>query len=159
MNNSNPTARRHNLVIQELPGEVLVYDLDTHKAHCLNESAALVWRSCDGDRSVTDIVAEFESSGLGKVSEDFVWLALDQLNESSLLDSDIPAAPSKRSRREIVRSIGLASFAAGPITSSIVAPPNALANTNCGSTSPVDCNVSPSCPSTVNCNANGICAP
>jgi hypothetical protein len=43
-----PCARKAGLVIQDMPDEVLVYDLDTNKAHCLNKSAAFVWRSCDG---------------------------------------------------------------------------------------------------------------
>ena len=60
--NSNPKARQHGLVIQEMPDEVLVYDLDTNKAHCLNRSAALVWRSCDGNNTVADIVREFEAT-------------------------------------------------------------------------------------------------
>ena len=47
-------ARQNGLVVQEMPGEVLVYDLDSNKAHCLNESAATVWRSCDGNNSVAD---------------------------------------------------------------------------------------------------------
>ena len=58
MNNpNNPMARQNGLVVQEMPDEVLVYDLDTNKAHCLNNSAALVWRACDGTNSVADIDA------------------------------------------------------------------------------------------------------
>ena len=36
----NPIARSNGLVVQEMPDEVLVYDLDSNKAHCLNETAA-----------------------------------------------------------------------------------------------------------------------
>ena len=46
--NVKPLARKEGLVIQELPVEVLVYDLDRDKAHCLNETAAMVWRKCNG---------------------------------------------------------------------------------------------------------------
>ena len=68
----NPMARQNGLVVQEMPDEVLVYDLDTNKAHCLNQSAALVWKSCDGNNSVGDIVRQFESNGGGtKVSANF----------------------------------------------------------------------------------------
>ena len=53
MNNSNyPQVRRSGLVVQERPDEVLVYDLNTNKAHCLNESAAVVFHACDGTNSV-----------------------------------------------------------------------------------------------------------
>ncbi len=47
-----PIARKEGLVIQEMPEEVLVYDLDTNKAHCLNQTAAFVWKSCDGKNSI-----------------------------------------------------------------------------------------------------------
>jgi hypothetical protein len=33
---TKPLARKEGLVIQELPDEVLVYDLDRDRAHCLN---------------------------------------------------------------------------------------------------------------------------
>ena len=88
-NLQNPIARQNGLVVQEMPDEVLVYDLDSNKAHCLNQSAAFVWKSCDGANSVADIVRQFESNGNGKVTEDFVWLAIDQLNENGLLESSI----------------------------------------------------------------------
>ena len=56
MNHSQvPVARKENLVIQEMPEEVLVYDMDTNKAHCLNRTAAFVWKSCDGKNSVAPI--------------------------------------------------------------------------------------------------------
>src|SRR5438552_18912658 len=97
---TNPKARQNALVVQEMSDEVLVYDLDTNKAHCLNSSAALVWRSCDGTRSVADIVLEFERSGAGEVSEDFVWLAIDQLNENRLLEEDVTPRFSGQSRRQ-----------------------------------------------------------
>ena len=44
-----PKARKENLVVQESNGEVLIYDLDTNKAFCLNETSALVWQACDGN--------------------------------------------------------------------------------------------------------------
>jgi len=72
MNNSQfPSARKTGLVVQDMPDEVLVYDLDSNKAHCLNKSAALVWKSCDGTKTVSDIVRLFESGSGEKVSEDF----------------------------------------------------------------------------------------
>jgi hypothetical protein len=44
-----PRMRAYALVIDDLPDEVLVYDLERHQAHCLNHTAALVWRACDGN--------------------------------------------------------------------------------------------------------------
>ena len=37
-----PKARTDGLLVEEMDGETLVYDLDTHGAHCLNPAAALV---------------------------------------------------------------------------------------------------------------------
>jgi len=47
-----PRARKDDLLIQDLPEETLVYDVVRHRAHCLNRTAALVWRHCDGKTSV-----------------------------------------------------------------------------------------------------------
>ena len=42
-----PEKRRDGLVVTELLDEVLVYDLDRHRAHCLNRTAALVFRHAE----------------------------------------------------------------------------------------------------------------
>ena len=48
----NPIARSENLLIEDVSGELLIYDVNTNRAHCLNESAAAIWRHCDGSRSI-----------------------------------------------------------------------------------------------------------
>lgn len=160
MNNpNNPMARQKGLVVQEMPDEVLVYDLDSNKAHCLNQSAAFVWKSCDGNNSVTDIVREFETSGGGKVSEDLVWLAIDQLNEKGLLDGEVKPRFQGQSRRQVIKTIGLASMVALPVIASLVAPQNALASVSCACTSNANCGSQSQCPSITNCNGSGVCAP
>ena len=40
-----PRARTSELIVKELPDETLVYDLANDKAHCLNHTAALVWKT------------------------------------------------------------------------------------------------------------------
>ena len=150
-------ARQNGIVVQEMPDEVLVYDLDTNKAHCLNQSAALVWKSCDGSNSVADIVKQFD----GKVTEDFVWLAIDQLNETGLLQSEVAPRFAGQSRRQVLKTIGLASMVALPVIASLVAPTNTLAATSCvctGSGPGQGC-AGRACPSTTNCNPLGLCAP
>src|SRR6266498_3512906 len=47
-----PRARTEDLIVEALPTETLVYDTRTHLAHCLNLSAATVWKHCDGIRGV-----------------------------------------------------------------------------------------------------------
>jgi len=141
-----------------MPDEVLVYDLDTNKAHCLNKSAAFVWRSCDGKTSISDIARLFEIQTGDKVSDDFVWLALDQLNENSLLEGEVKASFAGRSRREVIKKIGLASMVALPIVASLVAPKTAMAAVSCNCVSPGDCITQTTCLSTSTCTM-GICAP
>src|SRR5262249_21898324 len=153
-----PCARKAGLVVQEMPEEVLVYDLDTNKAHCLNRSAAFVWRSCDGKTSISDIARLFETQTGDKVSDDFVWLAIDQLNENALLESEVKSAFAGRSRREVIKKIGLASVVAIPIVASLVAPKSAMALASCGCVSSPDCLTQPGCPA-MTCNISGICAP
>lgn len=160
MNNpNNPMARQNGLVVQEMPDEVLVYDLDTNKAHCLNQSAAFVWKSCDGAKSVPDIVREFEANGKGKVTEDFVWLAIDQLNENGLLNGTVAPRFAGQSRRQVLKTIGLASMVALPVIASLVAPKNAMGAVSCACANPGQCAARPACPSQNNCNLQGVCAP
>lgn len=159
MNNSQfPTARTNGLVVQEVPDEVLVYDLETNKAHCLNQSAALVWKSCDGKRSVTEIAKLVETEVGKSVSDDFVWLAIDQLNENNLLAQEVKSNFAGQSRREVIKKIGLASMIGLPIIASLVAPQSVMAVTSCNCLNPPDCSAQ-TCPSTVNCNGSGRCAP
>ena len=129
-----PTARKNGLVVQDVPNEVLVYDTETNKAHCLNETAALVWRSCDGKNdiaTIADIVAVQTGS---KVSEDLVWLAIDQLNENELLEAEVAPKFAGHSRRDAIKKIGLASMIALPIVASLVAPQSVLASLSCACT-------------------------
>ena len=158
-NPQNPMARQNGLVVQEMPDEVLVYDLDTNKAHCLNQSAAFVWKSCDGNNSVADIVRQFESTGAGKVTEDFVWLAIDQLSENNLLEKEISSGFEGTSRREVIKKIGLASMIAIPVIASLVAPQSAMAAASCACVNPAACAPQAGCPSTTTCNGNALCAP
>ena len=130
-NTKNPQVRDGGLVVQEMPNEVLIYDLNTNKAHCLNDTAAVVWRACDGTNSVADIVKNFEKNGGGKVTEDFVWLAIDQLNESGLLQPGTFSRFAGHSRRDVLKKIGLASIVALPVIASLAAPQNALASSSC----------------------------
>lgn len=138
-NTNNPQVRDAGLVVQELPNEVLIYDLNTNKAHCLNDTAAVVWRACDGTNSVADIVKGFERSGGGKVTEDFVWLAIDQLNENGLLQPGTASRFAGHSRRDVLKKIGLASIVALPVIASLVAPKSALASGSCACTTVSQC--------------------
>jgi hypothetical protein len=154
-----PVARKEGLVIQETTEEVLVYDLNSNKAHCLNQTAAFVWKSCDGQNSITDITKLFENEMGAKVHEDMIWLAIDQLNDKDLLQTSLAPAFTGRSRRDVIKKIGLATVIALPLVASLTAPTSALASTSCACVNPGDCIAQTTCPSTVMCNPSGVCAP
>lgn len=128
--NTKPVARKEGLVVQELPDEVLVYDLDRDKAHCLNQTAAMVWQHCDGTASTAEIARSMGDKLQTPVDEKVVWLALDQLGRNELLATQ-PVPPSflaGLNRREMVRVLGIAAAVAIPVVTSIVAPTPAQAN-------------------------------
>ena len=116
-----PLARKDGLVIQELPDEVLVYDLDSDRAHCLNQTAAFVWQHCDGRNSTKQIARKLGQQFDCSVDEKIVWLALDRLARNHLLERQ-PVPPQEiqgMNRRAVVRALGLAAV---PVVTSIVAP-------------------------------------
>ena len=80
-----PLARQSNLVIQELPDELLIYDLKINRAICLNSVSALVWQLCDGRNSVQEISRKISEKLGDLLNEDVVHLAIYQLNKNSLL--------------------------------------------------------------------------
>ena len=127
-----PEARKEGLVVQELSGEVLVYDRERNKAHCLNSTAARVWEYCDGNRSVAQIARAIEAEINARVDEDVIWLGVEQLSKTHLLQevAKIPEHKSGLSRREVMKRIGLAAAVALPVVTSIMAPTAAQA-ANC----------------------------
>jgi hypothetical protein len=130
-----PVARRRNLIVKELPDETLIYDLDSDQAHCLNHTAALVWKNCDGDTSVSALCSLLEKEVSNPVAPEVVWLALDQLYKFRLLEGS-PALPAKLAgikRRELIKRIGLAALTL-PVIMSISTPTAAQAGSPCSCT-------------------------
>ncbi|HET7291972.1 MAG TPA: PqqD family protein [Vicinamibacteria bacterium] len=126
-----PRARKDGLIVERLGGETLVYDLERHRAHCLNPTAAVVWDSCDG-RSTEAQIARRVADALDLPDDAaLVELALARLDRARLLDRGSGPPRSKAaslSRREAVRRLGLAA-AAVPVVAGIVAPTAAQAAT------------------------------
>jgi len=154
-----PIARKDGLVIQEMPDELLVYDMETSKAHCLNSTVAAVWNACDGKNSISEIASTFGNDSDDNANEEIVWLAIDQLQNHDLLERENDMSLSGHSRRELIKKIGFASVIALPVIASLSAPSNALAAASCSCTVPIDCATQTTCPSTVNCAPTGICTP
>jgi hypothetical protein len=83
-----PRARTDNLVIRELDDETLVYDKQRDKAHCLNQTAALVWEQCDGKTTVAQVARSLQSKLSVPVDSDVIWLAIKQLQRFHLVESN-----------------------------------------------------------------------
>jgi hypothetical protein len=125
-----PRARSERLVIRRLEeDETLVYDLQSHRAHCLNRTVDSVWHLCDGRRSVADIARALRPASPAPPDSDVVLFALGQLREADLLvdtvdEADLPSGPS---RRELLVRLGRGAVVWLPLVTSIVAPTAAQA--------------------------------
>jgi hypothetical protein len=120
------------LVLEELPDELLVYDTRRHRAHCLNRSAALVFRRCDGRTTIDEMATVLKQEGVPG-GADVVEFALVELARANLLEADAPAARRPPSRRSVLKRIGFIAGAslALPLIKSIIAPSVAEA-ASCG---------------------------
>ena len=149
--NYAPRARQEDLVIEGLGDETLVYDMRSHKAHCLNRTAAIVWNRCDGQSSVSEMSIALEKELHTTVSSDVIWLALEQLSQAKLLSDRLPGSVSQQamSRRTIIRKVGLGAAIALPLITSILAP-TAEATVTCIA-------IGDPCSINVPCCLNGSC--
>jgi hypothetical protein len=128
--NNKPRARIDDRIIRrEVDSELIVYDSAADKAHCLNDTAARVWRVCDGRNTVTEIAAALATDLKTDVREHTVWQALMQLEKADLLEEPVvpPELVQQLARREAVRTLAFASVVAVPLVASIVAPTPAQA--------------------------------
>jgi len=124
-----PVARRDGLLTRDLKDELLVYARDEHRAHCLNRTAATVFRNADGTRTVADLARLVAPEADRTASEAVVGETLARLAEAGLLE-DGPAAAGW-SRREVVRRVGIGAAILLPAVASIVAPTPAEAAATC----------------------------
>jgi hypothetical protein len=130
-----PHARITGLVVKEMGDETMVYDTDANKAHCLNQTAALVWKNCDGMRSASDIAQVIAAQLGAPVDQSVVWYALGQLNKYNLLSEQaaIPGGFGTMTRRDFMKAVKVAAVIAVPIIISATAPTPAHAATGCAS--------------------------
>src|SRR5947209_16684541 len=104
-----PRARQDHLTVRELPDETLIYDRLRHKAHCLNATASLVWRHCDGQTSVDALAGLVTRERGARGAAEVVTLALEQLAGRHLLDlAPAPlAAAERQSRRDALKKLAV----------------------------------------------------
>jgi hypothetical protein len=119
-----PRSRTEGLIIRDLPGELLVYDRDSHQAHCLNSMAASVFRAANGQRTVAELASLLSAHAGAPVSEEVVCVALRCLDETHLLETC-----HDESRRRLIRRIGFGAVL--PFVTSLLVPTPAEAARTC----------------------------
>lgn len=149
---TKPQARRGDqLLLRQLPDELVIYDKTSDRAHCLNQPASELWSLCDG-RSTKAELAEALARALGQPpDEQAVRSGLRQLAEARLLighgAGDGPFDPPPPTRREVLRCASRAAIAL-PLVISILAPTPAMAQSALPNGTP--------CTSSAQC-ASGCC--
>lgn len=118
----NPIARKEGITVEDIQGESVVYDCRRHRAHCLNKSAAAVWRSCDGHNSLKDIAARLHKD-LGLPDDlQLVHVALDQLEAEELVEHEaVPRHEPLPSRLDIGHRLSIGTLALPLVTSLTIA--------------------------------------
>ena len=126
---TKPKCRFTDILVQTVGSELLIYDLTIDKAFCLNETSSLIYRLADGTRTIREISDSMSKNLKTLVSEDFVLLALLELEKENLLEERFEMANSFShfSRREMVRKVGFASMIALPVVATMIAPTSANA--------------------------------
>src|SRR5438067_11769551 len=94
-----PAAREDGLIVQEMVDEVLVYDEQRHRAHCLNQTAAMVWRVLDGQSTASQIAARLSREQGEAVSAEFIDLAVEELRRNGLLRETVEAREQRALNR------------------------------------------------------------
>ena len=152
-----PKARIQEMMIQPFDDEILIYDLKRHKAHCLNRTAHLVFQTCDGTKTVSEIKRMLTKQLGAPVPEEMVWIALDRLGKARLLEeAPVVTSGTNLARRDALRKLGIATAIAVPIVASIIAPVSAQVE-SCGRVG-VACTMNSQCCSNM-CNTSNMCDP
>jgi hypothetical protein len=150
---ARPKRRGDNLVVREVEGEAVVYDLVSHEAHCLNPEAARLWQACDGVRDGRTLLDQLHGPGWAAEHEAALAVGLQQLAKKGLLVEGSLAGPlAGTSRRELLARFGKAAAitVALPAVMSIVSPTPAEADSCLASNHP--------CTSSSQC-CSGLCNP
>jgi hypothetical protein len=125
-----PVARAAGLLVRVVGNEALVYDLERHHAHCLNRTAAAVFRLADGRRSVAEIAALAGDGRATPAAEENVRLALEKLAAARLVAPGRARAADPE-RREALRALGLGAALLAPTVASLLVPAPAEAAASC----------------------------
>lgn len=122
-----PHVRNENIAVQHLNDEILIYDLKTNEAVCLNSTSAIVFNHCDGKTTFDELKGKY------KFDDNLIYFTLDKLSENNLLENYHSGVHfAGLSRREVIRRVGLGSMIALPVISMLIAPSAAHAASTAG---------------------------
>jgi hypothetical protein len=128
-----PEARSERLLLEEVGNELVIYDLQRHRAHQLNRTAALVWQSCDGHKTIAELRKLLQTELDPGIDDSIVWQALERLGKAHLLREPPPRRDStaRITRRQALRKFGQTAALAllVPAVTSIYAPAPLAAGT------------------------------
>jgi Coenzyme PQQ synthesis protein D (PqqD) len=118
------------LLVEEAGNEVVIYNLEGHRVHCLNEQAVRIWKLCNGTRTVKQIAGKLDIALDPASREVVVGNATAQFERLGLVEA-FAGAPAIISRRDMTRRIGIGAAAVVlPLITSIVAPTQAQTASN-----------------------------
>lgn len=118
-----PRARSSRLLVEELDGDLIVYDQDTDTAHVLSDVVARVWQRCDGESDPVCIAQDLS------LDSRMTSTALQELQACGLLTSAVTtsAGYSRRDAVKKVAKVGAAAASVPLIYSLAIAPSAAMA--------------------------------
>jgi hypothetical protein len=125
-----PKARSKDVLTEEVGGELLVFDTQSNRAHCLNGSAAAIWQHCDGKRSLAQLAQHLFPDLESVEGEQLVRVGVERLRRRRLLEGDATERRVDLSKRHMIKKMAIVAAAAGiaaPIISSVVAPTSSYA--------------------------------
>jgi hypothetical protein len=110
---------RKGVLSQEVDGEIILIDTNMQRTHLLNNVAALVWRSCDGQKNVAEIAHALQ------LDIDAVLTSLRKFESAGMLEKGFPS-PIERalSRRTLIAKVATAAVVALPQVVSVSLPLN-----------------------------------
>jgi hypothetical protein len=117
-----PKARTDGVLTEPVEDELIVYDRERHLAHRLNATAALVWRNCDGQRTIAELARLVSQQCGQEIDEDVTRLALLRLNEADLLAGSAEIANTLSRRAAVRRLARMSGIVLLPVVTTIVAP-------------------------------------
>jgi hypothetical protein len=117
-----PRVRTTNIIQQPGVSELLLFDLKTNRAFCLNETSAVIYQNCDGVKTVEDLSAEHD------IPHEFIFTTLDKLGKEGLIENS-GSFPSI-SRRQLIK-VSATTAAALPLVATLVVPSALNAQSSC----------------------------